>query len=1165
MKLVVLIVTIVFSSFYGVCQKMKVAIPLGHTEAIKATAFSKNNRMLATSSDDNTIVLWDIATGTPFKKWYAGKDIVQLHFFNDTTLFYESRFTEIGFWNTLTQQKTHLDSISVNHYVIFNKEQKEVSIVYQSTCKGDFGFDAGFRIICYWPLTKKTFQFDIPYEKDSYLGLLCFAVMSDDGKYLAIGTSQGYIKVWNIESEQLIFENRINMDKHIKMWAKISHNNTLLAVSSGFNGNQKSGRVHIFNLETKHHILNKGIDNGLIDKLNFISNDSILVCYNTYPKDYPFVDVIDSHKGGQLNHLPTNGTSVTILPYTNTIAGIYENNDNPFKKEIRRYNVKSGKLLKSNGISKGWKIIASNDGKILLSIPQIESTLTLYDTHYLYPLRQLKGQVKVPREAYFLKREHLSLLINADMFFKWDLSNQYTSFPKPINTNLSPNSVYNPQSNTLIDVDILDNPLNIIIYDLESGKEIKKQTNEKKNLYSYPFISSSGNRFGLQIKGSQSPETIHRLWNIDSTNKITNAKTQNTNDFNITIPSISNNGKYFYFSNFSAIQTLIDLNSGNSINLESTEPNKNIYFFNFSFCNDEKIALLGYGISEAKGYDYSLGYWSLPTGNFIKKIANIPIEPKTINQSIDDKLIAVANDEGVIIIVNQTGKITHTFKGHNADVNSLHFSYDNQFLVSTSKDGTTKLWSLVNGEELASLLTFISGDWMLTTPEGYYFGTPGAASQLYFTRDSKLYSFEDFDLQYNRPDKVLERIGVYAEALIQPYRSAFQKRQERYPILNLQTTEDLPIVRFATSDSIPLDTEFTSIKIDITAESKDTSIESILVWVNGVPIFGSTNVLGRTENSKFISQRLDIELTEGNNIIQIGCKDIKGRYALRQTTNVFCRKAAIKPTIYFIGVGISKYKDSTNNLQYASKDIEDLKSMFEKVIEYRKTFADFKSIILQDSMATRENILKSKSLFAQIKPEDIVVLSFNGHGLLSKDLDFYFATYDTDFKSPDHTAIKYEEVEALLDSITARNRLILLDACHSGDVEKNGLINLLTKGSKTLPASGQRGIEIEESESQKIQSDFELMLSLFTNLNVDKGNTVFAASGGQGVAQEGGGINNGIFTYSLLEVLKADRVKISINELKTQVEEKVRNYTNGRQQPNFRRVNYKNNFFVPRP
>jgi uncharacterized caspase-like protein len=68
---------------------------------------------------------------------------------------------------------------------------------------------------------------------------------------------------------------------------------------------------------------------------------------------------------------------------------------------------------------------------------------------------------------------------------------------------------------------------------------------------------------------------------------------------------------------------------------------------------------------------------------------------------------------------------------------------------------------------------------------------------------------------------------------------------------------------------------------------------------------------------------------------------------------------------------------------------------------------------------------------------DEVIVFFAGHGVLDAQLDYYLASYDMDFSNPAAKGIAYESLERLLDGIAPLKKILLIDACHSGEIDKD--------------------------------------------------------------------------------------------------------------------------------
>jgi hypothetical protein len=172
--------------------------------------------------------------------------------------------------------------------------------------------------------------------------------------------------------------------------------------------------------------------------------------------------------------------------------------------------------------------------------------------------------------------------------------------------------------------------------------------------------------------------------------------------------------------------------------------------------------------------------------------------------------------------------------------------------------------------------------------------------------------------------------------------------------------------------------------------------------------------------------------------------------------------------------------------------------------------------------------------------------------MLSKDYDYYLSTYEVNFQKPEENGLAYDELENLLDSIPARKKLMLIDACHSGEVDKEEGIAM----QKMADSLGLRkGIDLGDNNTQTqhvgLKNSFELMQSLFVNVGKSTGATIISAAAGNQFALERGDLKNGVFTYSLLEAMEKNQT-LKISELKKIVGERVEQLTNGMQKPTSR-------------
>jgi WD40 repeat protein len=98
------------------------------------------------------------------------------------------------------------------------------------------------------------------------------------------------------------------------------------------------------------------------------------------------------------------------------------------------------------------------------------------------------------------------------------------------------------------------------------------------------------------------------------------------------------------------------------------------------------------------------------------------------------KVLATAGAATVKLWALPAGTPLRTLEGHADAVTSLAFDPAGRFLTSGSDDGTVKLWALPAGDLLATIVTPGSGEWVVTTPDGYLDGSEGGRRALRYGR-----------------------------------------------------------------------------------------------------------------------------------------------------------------------------------------------------------------------------------------------------------------------------------------------------------------------------------------------------------------------------------------------------------------------------------------------
>lgn len=235
---------------------------------------------------------------------------------------------------------------------------------------------------------------------------------------------------------------------------------------------------------------------------------------------------------------------------------------------------------------------------------------------------------------------------------------------------------------------------------------------------------------------------------------------------------------------------------------------------------------------------------------------------------------------------------------------------------------------------------------------------------------------------------------------------------------------------------------------------------------------------------------------------------------------------SIKPKLYILAVGVSKYANTDFNLFFSAKDAKDFAELMlkQKGLLYR----DVEVNLLLDEQATRDAVIEGLDWIGkQTTSKDVAMILLSGHGINDNLNRYYYAPHNLNIERLASTGVKYSDILGAVEAIAGK-KIFFVDTCHSG--------NSIGSSSKRKDVSVDMKVFVEELSS------------------AENGAIVFNSSTGKQVSLEDAKWGNGAFTKALIEGLSgkaaiADKRKVTINSLDLYISERVKQLTNGSQTP----------------
>lgn len=463
-----------------------------------------------------------------------------------------------------------------------------------------------------------------------------------------------------------------------------------------------------------------------------------------------------------------------------------------------------------------------------------------------------------------------------------------------------------------------------------------------------------------------------------------------------------------------------------------------------------------------------------------------------------------------------------------------------------------------------SIFTGSGSSWAIVLPDGRYSGSPGC-ERLFFLKDNAPDSavHKPYAMLKNRPGEVLEALGGNQDDIV-----ALKETTKRWLTRQGINEENLPPRPERGNDfplvftpKLPLRTTDNEISFDATIFSgKKKATTELEVRVNGaiVPQESNNNMLILPGERATVP--VTIPLQAGQNMITVTPIDSMGLREDSRQFRIIREGATDSSRLYVVALGVSNYDDEEiTDLQLATKDARDICQAFN---EYGA--GEVKTLTLTDEDVTQKSALNTVQEFlADSTIEDRVILYLAGHGVLNENLVYHYAPSDIDSARISETGISIYDLVEVLTTAPARERLLLMDTCHSGQLGEAGEEKLAEKGIPLPNNTGTvktRGMKVRKTKLPELKTEKQqkrYIEEMFTMGNEYRGVNIVAGAAGAEYALESSEWNNGVFTASVIQTLrdfsKADTNKdgiLSVAEMLSNVQSRVSQLTEGKQQPN---------------
>jgi len=969
--------------------------------------------------------------------------------------------------------------------------------------------------------TIKLWEFSTGREIRSFVGhtdAVTSVAFDPDGQHIISGSWYGSVKVWRIDTGQAINTFRphtywINSmvlskdgryilsgsgDKTIKLWELETGHivRTFLGHSEGITSVSFSpDERYILSSSTDKTIRLWEKETGKEIRLFTCLGKKVEVWSAALSPDGRYV--LANLKGNAMS-LWSVTTGKEIRLFSKNTAFVYSISFSPDGRNavtgcsdgiLRLWQIDNGKQICSFlGHEKAVRsVIFSNDGRYILSCSD-NGTIKLWDMITSQEIRSFSGIVDTVTFASFNSDGRYVLYGSGKNLKLFELLTGKEVMVFYGHRSLVRSAAFSPDDRYIISG---SDDKTLMLWDVSTGQKIRTfsgHITEHKDAVMSVVFSPDGKSV---LSGSKDKSL--KLWDVSTGHNLRSFFGHKDTVYSV---AFSPDGLYAVSSSADKTLKLWDISTGNEIHSFIGHEN---HIFSVAFSPDGAKILSG-------SWDGWIKLWDKTNGQVIQFSSYNPNGVRSVKFSSNGDY-AISGSWDLVRLWNvYTGQEIKSFSGHRGRVMSVVFSHNERYILSCGEDKTIKLWEVSTGKLLFTRIQMNQDDWIVTTPDGRFDGSPDGIKLLHYAKDNKSIPLDSLFDRFYTPNLVAQ---VMSGKEIIPGTPDIRQGILMPPIVRITSPTEGQVLKEK--------------DIEVVVESVDQGggIEDVRLYHNDKRIIGDERGMKKSDKTQ---TKFTVSLINGINTIRATAfsKDRTESHPYEIKLKVDVAEAT--SDLYIVAIGINEYKNSNYTLNYC---VPDAQAIIAVMSERGKSI--FRNVNLRtvfDDQATKAGIESALShVEKDSRPEDVFVFYYSGHGVMSegdenKPADFYLVPYDvTELYGNDAILDEKGFSAALLrdtcQRIKATKQLLIIDSCQSG---------------KMVDTFAMKGASEEKAIAQLARS---------------AGITVIAATQNEQIAVEFKKIKHGLFTYTLLQGMEGEADgspkdnRITVSELSAYVQAQI--------------------------